>query len=204
MSQQVFPSLPGITWNITRAPKFATKLQQAVGGQTIAAAFQPYPIWRWTLEFEFLRTYGAFAEWDTLAGFFNGLLGGWDTFLYHDPEDFTVTAQQIGVGDGADTTFQLGRTLGGYLFEPIYNTDTTNQTVKVYKNGVLQTLGVDYTISATALVTFTVAPGVGVSVTWTGDYYWRCRMETDSTEFGMFAQNFWKAKQLSFVSVLGA
>ncbi len=204
MSSSIFPTLPGITWNITRAPKFATKVQQSVGGQTIAAAFQPYPIWRWQLEFEFLRTYGAFTEWQTLAGFFNSLLGAWDTFLYHDPEDYTVTAQLIGTGTGSLTTFQLGRTLGGYLFEPIYNTDTTNQTVKIYKNGVLQTVTTNYTISASGLVTFTSAPANGLAITWTGDFYWRCRMESDSTEFGMFAQHFWQAKQLSFLSVLGA
>lgn len=201
MSNAIFPSLPGITWNITRRPTFATKVQQAVGGETIAAAFQPYPIWRWQLQFQFLRTYGAYVEWQTLVDFFNSRQGAFDTFLYDDPEDDSVTAMQFGTGDGATTAFQLGRTLNGGLFEPIYNTHGAPQ---IYKSAVLLTVGVDYTISASGLVTFTVAPAAAAPLTWTGQYYWRCRFESDSADFGMFAQHFWEAKQLSFVSVLGA
>lgn len=204
MSNAIFPTprstgtLPGITWNITRAPIFATKIQQAVGGQRIAAAFQPYPIYRWTLEYEFLRAYDSYTEWQTLIGFFNARKGSYDTFLFNDPSDNTVTDQLIGSGTGSLTTFQLLRTLGGFS-EPIYN---VNSVPVIKLNGVVQVSG--YTISSSGLVTFSVAPANGVTVTWTGTYYWRCAFDQDSTEFGMFANNFWQNKKVSFKSTLGA
>lgn len=206
MSNALFPfprstgPLPGITWNLTRRPMFATKVQQAVGGQTIAAAFQPYPIWRWQLEYQFLRTYTPYAEWDLLVDFFNSRQGAFDTFLLDDPEDDSVTTMQFGTGTGSATQFQLGRTLNGGLFEPIYN---LNGAPSIFVNGVLKTAGVDYNIAA-GLVTFTVAPAAAAALTWTGQYYWRCRFEQDSQEFAMLAQNFWSAKQVALISVLGA
>jgi uncharacterized protein (TIGR02217 family) len=210
MSNAIFPSLLGQTWNITRAPRFATKIQQAVGGRRITAAFQPYPIYRWSLEFEFLRTYtpagaSAFTEWQQLIGFFNSRQGAFDSFLYSDPEDNTVLAaspQLIGTGNASTTTFQLGRALNAGLFEPIYNVDARIAAPKIYLNGVLQ--GGGYTISATGLVTFGAAPGVGVSVSWSGQFYWRCQFETDDTEFAMIVSGFWKNPKLAFVSLIGA
>ena len=209
MSNALFPfprstgALPGISWDITRAPAFATKTQQVVGGNEYAIAFQPYPIWHWTLTYDFLRTYtpqggSPFTEWQTLVGFFTARQGSFDTFLFDDPEDDTATAQLVGTGDGSNKVFQLGRTLG--LFEPIYNVQGT-PTPQVFLNGTLQVSG--YTISGGTL-TFTAAPGAGVLVTWTGKFYWRCRFEQDTTQFGMLASGFWDAKSITIRSVLGA
>lgn len=210
MSSAVFPALPGLTWNITRTPQFSTKIQQAVGGRRIAAAFQPYPIRKWTLEYEFLRAYtpvggSPFTEWQTLEGFFNARQGSFDTFLFDDPEDDTATAMIFGTGNGSQTAFQLGRTLGGF-FEFVYNVygATFSGAPAIYNNAVLQTAGVDYNLSASGVVTFTSAPAGGHSLTWTGTFRWRCAFEQDATEFNMFAQHFWAAKSVSFLSVLGA
>jgi uncharacterized protein (TIGR02217 family) len=208
MSSAIFPSLPGLQWGIRKRPKFRTKIQQAVGGRELRAAFQPYPIWRWRLSYEFLRTYTAasgtpYTELQSLLGFFLARQGAFDTFLYSDPSDKTVTLQSIGTGTGALTTFQLARTYGGFT-EPIYNVDATSAAPLIYKNGVLQTLTTDYTISSTGLVTFVVAPANGLAITWTGSYYWRVRFDGDDTEFSQFVENFWENHDLSFISVLGA
>lgn len=204
MSNAIFPALPGLTWNITRTPKFSTKVQQAVGGSSIAAAFQPYPIWQWQLEYEFLRTYSPFSEWQTLAGFFNARLGGWDTFLYQDPEDANVAGQLIGIGNGTTRTFQIGRSLAGGLFEPLYNFDLVTAPLQFFLNGLLQSGTYSFANNTTGIVTFNTAPPAGVAITWTGYYYWRCRFAQDTTQFGMFAQHFWLAQAVSFFSVLGA
>ena len=198
MSQSILPVLPGLTWQNAKAPGFATKVQESVGGTVIAAAFRPYPIRAYEVKHELLRSYGAFTELATLYGFFCSMLGGFDTFLYDDPEDDTVTKSLIGTGNGSALTFQLGRTFGGF-FEPVYN---VNSSPLIYVNNVLKTVVTDYTISASGLVTFTSAPGGGLPVQWTGTYYWRCRFETDDLSFTEFANLFWEQAGLKFRTVL--
>jgi len=204
MSQAVLPVLPGLQWENATTPSFETKIQTSVGGSEVRAAFMPYPIRQYTLVHGFLRQYGAFTEMATLHAFFCARQGAFDSFLFDDPSDDTVTLQQIATGNGVLTTFQLGRTIGGGFgvgfFEPIYN---TNATPLIYVNGVLKTAGTDYTISATGLITFTVAPGA-VAIAWTGTYYWRCRFEEDALEFTEFANLFWAQKALRFRTVLNA
>jgi uncharacterized protein (TIGR02217 family) len=158
----------------------------------------PYPIRAYELKHEMLRSYGAFTELATLYGFFCSRQGALDSFLYNDPEDNSVTAQLFGTGDGTTVAFQLGRSLGGF-FEPIYN---TNATPQIFVNGVLKTVGSDYTINSAGLVTFTVAPSAALPITWTGTYYWRCRFEEDQLSFGEFANLFWKQDGLKFRTLL--
>jgi hypothetical protein len=50
----------------------------------------------------------------TLLGFYNARQGSFDTFLFTDPDDSSITGQQIGIGDGSTKTFQLLRALGGF------------------------------------------------------------------------------------------
>jgi uncharacterized protein (TIGR02217 family) len=195
MSQQVFPALPGLAWNVTKAPQWSTKVQKADGGKELRASFYSSPIWRWVLQYEVLRQATAFSELQTLVGFFNARQGMFDSFLYSDPDDNAVTAESFGTGDGATTAFQLKRAYGGYA-ENVFD---LNGTPAIYKNAVLQ--GSGYSINASGLVTFTTAPAVGVALTWTGGYYWRVRFDQDSAEFNKFMSQLWDTKQIAFVSV---
>jgi uncharacterized protein (TIGR02217 family) len=218
MSNAIFPlprssgSLPGISWNITRAPQFATKVQKAVGGAVTTYAFQPYPIYRWTLEYEFLRSYtpaggSPFTEWQTLEEFFKARQGAYDSFLFTDPDDTTAAATLFGTGDGTTTAFQLGRalTVGGF-FEPVYNVYGAAYagSPQIYKNAVLQASPADYSLSASGLVTFTSPPALGLALTWTGTYRWRTRFADDLATFELFANGFWRNRQVALVSVLGS
>lgn len=210
MSNSVFPSqssLPGLKWDINKVPTFNTAVQKAVGGREVRAAFQPYPIWRWTLAFEFLRETTGFSEFKTLAGFFTARQGRFDSFLYEDPSDYLIadtspsTRQIFGTGDAATTGFQLGRSLGtSGLFEPIYN---LHATPKIYVNDVLKSTPGDYSVSATGVVTFVSAPAAAAVLTWSGTYYWRVRFGDDSADFNNFANLFWNAKQISLEQLLG-
>jgi len=130
-----------------------------------------------------------------LAGFFLQRSGSFDTWLYTDPDDNTVALQGFGVGDGTTTQFQLVRSFGGFT-EPIYD---INGTPSIYKAGVLQ--GSDYSINATGLVTFTVAPTGGQALTWTGSYYFRCRFLKDQLEFNQFMKQFWELRTMEFKTV---
>lgn len=200
MSDELFPALPGLKWDIRKTPGFRTAIQQAVGGREVRVSYQPYPIWRWTLAFEFLRETTGFDEFRTLAGFFTARRGAFDSFLYEDPSDSSVTDENFGTGDGSTVGFQLGRALGDGLFEPIYN---LNGAPVIKKNGNIQTPPGDYTVSATGIVTFASAPAVGRALTWTGSFYWRVRFAEDSAEFANFANLFWNAHEISLVQLLG-
>src|ERR1700739_2665058 len=94
----VFPtSLPGLAWNVVKAPTFQTRIQRAVSGRELRALDYPYPLWQFTLVFEFLRDNPAagFNELRTLMGFYLLCNGAFATFLYRDPSDNAVTGQVL-------------------------------------------------------------------------------------------------------------
>ncbi len=195
MSSSVFPILPGMAWGVIKRPRFSTIVQKTASGREIRSALMSYPLWEFSLSFEVLRGSNGYTEMQTLAGFFNQLLGSYDTFLFNDPTDNSVTAQPFGTGDGLTTDFQLLRTMGGFI-EPVQN---VNGTPSIYVNGTLQTSG--YTVGSTGIVTFTTAPASGVALTWTGNFYFRCRFTQDIAEFDQFMQAMWSLKKLAFTSV---
>lgn len=59
---------------------------------------------------------------------------------------------------------------------------------------------VSYTISATGLVTFNAAPSAA-ALTWSGDYYWRCRFDADDLPFEQFMAQFWKTGEVKLITV---
>jgi uncharacterized protein (TIGR02217 family) len=195
VSSAVFPTLPGLTYDIQRVPTWKTKVQQSVSGREVRGAFMSAPLYSFTLTFEFLRS-NALAELQTLVAFFNARQGSYDSFLYSDPVDNNVTQQSLGTGTGTQTTFQLLRSFGVNI-EPVCNVNTITG---VYLNGVSTSA---YSISATGLITFTTAPGAGVAVTWTGSYYYRCRFTQDTAEFENFMQDLWSLKKIEFLANLG-
>ncbi|MBV9861882.1 MAG: DUF2460 domain-containing protein [Alphaproteobacteria bacterium] len=192
MSTAVFPSLIGQGWSVAKAPGFATRIQRAVSGRELRVLDMPSPLWTFTLTFTYLPV----ADLQTLMGFFLARQGAYDTFLFDDPSDDAVFAQQIGIGDGSTTVFQLGRGLGGF-FEPIA---APNRVGAVYLNGIVQG---GYRVDAgTGLVTFATAPDAGLSITVDFTYYFRCRFLDDASQFENFMQNLWQLQKLQFVSVL--
>ncbi|HSM99024.1 MAG TPA: DUF2460 domain-containing protein [Gallionella sp.] len=195
MSNAVFPVLPGLAWDILLSPLFNTKVHRSVSGYEVRAAFMVYPLWKFALKYEVLRDNASFNELRTLVGFYNARQGQFDSFLYSNPSDSSVTAQQFGVGTGSQFTFQLTRSFGGYV-EPVHN---LNGNPSIYVNGVLKTLTTDYTISATGLVTFLASPPNGASITWTGSFYYRCRFLSDTNDFNQFMKNLYNLSKLEFI-----
>lgn len=193
MSNAVFPTFAGISWPVKRKAVFNTKVLTAKTGREFRSSFTSYPTYTVDLSFEYL----SLADWKTLLGFFNSRRGRFDSFLFEDANDKSVTAQSFGTGNGAQTAFQLVRTLGGFT-EPCEN---INGTPSIYLNGVLQSSG--YTISSTGVVTFSSAPANAVAITWTGNYYWRVRFDQDSSEFEENMRHFFANKKLAFVGAVG-
>jgi uncharacterized protein (TIGR02217 family) len=196
MSNAVFPTLPGLTWNVRKEPTWKTKIQESVSGKELRAAWMSYPNWRFSLSYEVLRA-NALAELQSLVGFFNARAGAFDSFLYHDPDDNSVTNYQFGTGDGSTKDFQLVRSYGGFV-EPVQN---LNGSPSIYKAGVLQAPVSDYNLGATGIVSFVTAPANGAALTWTGNFYYRVRFAQDRAEFNQFLYQLWELKKLEFISV---
>lgn len=196
MSNAVLPTFPGMTPEVTRAPVWSTTKKTSVSQREFRTANASYPRYRVKLSYEVLRQTVGHTEMTTLAGFINQRFGGFDSFLWTDPDDYTVTAQVLAVGDGATKLFQLVRTFGGFV-EPVWD---ANSAPLIYVGGVLKTLTTDYTVSATGLVTFVAAPGAGLPVTWTGTYYRRMCFVSDTHDFAQFMAKFWSLKTLDMIS----
>lgn len=202
----IFPKLPGETVPVIRRPAFSTIIQGASSGLEVRIGEWVYPRWEWEIPFSWLSQEAAIGDFQTLAGFFIGLFGAFDAFLFNDPLDNSTTLPDapaatpsiIGTGDGTTTTFQIGRTLSGN-FEPLYDINSTVAAPKIYLNTTLQSSG--YAISATGLITFTSAPGAGVLVKADFQYYWRVRFADDSTDFANFAGKLWENQKLTLQQV---
>lgn len=199
MTVSLFPTLAGVTYPVKKSPIWDTDVTRAISGKRTTLARMSYPTYAFELPISFLRTAAAYAEFQDLMAFYNTVQGRANLFRFNDPDDNTATAQGFGTGDGATTEFQLVRAITGLSFswvDPVYYP----VTAAIYKNAVLQTLGVNYTISTTGLVTFTVAPAAAAALTWTGTFNWLVRFDDDSQSFEQFVSNIFELKALRFSS----
>jgi len=194
MSNAVFPALPGLKWDIKKTPEFSTCVQTSASGKENVTAYWSYPRWQFELSYELLRDTGV-SELKTLMGFFLQRQGRFDSFLFNDTSDNSITGQQIGVGDGSATRFQLVRTLGGFV-EPM---KAINGTPTIYLAGIAQASG--WSVDSSGIVTFSTAPGTGVSITADFTYYFRCRFLQDTSEFSQFMYQLWENKKVQFKSI---
>lgn len=199
MSNALFPDLIGLKAERSAEPEFTTRIQRGVSGAEARAAMQAYPTVRFTLDYDVIR-HGASVDLRQLKGFFLARRGAFDSFLFTDETDFSVTDQAIGTGDGTTTQFQLARTWGydasSQLTEPVMN---VNAITNVKKAGTATTA---YTINSTGLITFTTAPTAGQAITWTGSYYYRARFLSDNLSFDRFLQDLYSAKKVELIASL--
>jgi len=208
MSQLILPNLIGLKINISRKIIHSTLIQEATSGKEVRSAYWSYPRYVLNLNFSVLRSASkpTYNEYERLIGFLQRMAGQQDSFLFAIPDDQSVTDMPFGVGNGTTTSFQLQRTLvptsdiaetnkalwkyfpsNADGFEPIFN---TNSTPIISVNGSVVTSG--YSIN-NGLVTFTNPPANNHLLTWTGTYFWRCRVNTDETEFQRFLNGYYEA-----------
>ena len=122
MSDDLFPKLPGLKWGTVKAPIFSTAVLTAASGRSTRGSFQSYPQWKITASYEFLRGGNGYDELQQVVGFFCARLGQWDSFLYRDDDDYQVTNQALGIGDGVTKEFRFVRSFGGFV-EPVLAPD---------------------------------------------------------------------------------
>lgn len=190
----VFPTLPGLGWDVKKTPVFKTLVQESQSGRECRLALMSYPIWEFELSFSVLRGDSGLAEMQQLAGFFIKQKGQFGAWFYADPDDFTVNNHAIGVGNGTNAQFQLTRSMGG-MVEPVMYPNNIVMLVNGYPVAhINETLGV---------VTLSSPPASGASVAWSGSFYYRCRFKEDSAQFNQFAYKLWELQSLSFRACLG-
>jgi uncharacterized protein (TIGR02217 family) len=193
MGNATFPTVPGMTLNVTKSPTWSTAVQQAVSGKEIRRAQRSRTIWKFTLNFEFLRADSRFTEYQQIAAFFNARQGQYDSFLFSDPSDNTATAQAFGSGDGVTTKFKLLHSIGSWS-EPIgYASSPT-----IYINGVSTTAFTSDGLT----ITFNTAPAAGAALTWSGTFCYRVRFAEDTIDFEQFMQNLWTLNKCNLVGVI--
>lgn len=196
------PSLPGLAWSRHKKPTFNTRIASHVSGREVRVPLMSYPLYEFEATYDGLTSSATlFAGLGTsslqnLMGFFLQLQGQFGTFLYTDPDDNTVTGQAIGTGDGTTTSFQMVRTLGGFV-EPVgWVTAISN----VYLNGTPQSGGA-YSLSAPNTLVFVSAPGAGVAITADFSYAFNCRFLDDNMDFEEFMATLWKLDSMKFRSI---
>lgn len=200
MSNAVYPDLPGIDVRVRKFPMFKTMLQETVSGRETAASFMAYPLWKFSLSYNVLRSDPAFADLQTLLDFFLSRRGRYDDFLFTDPDDSSVTDEPFGTGDGATAAFQLIRKIKASGFsEPMLN---INGAPVIKVAGVTKTATTHYNIDSAGMVTFTLGniPTAGQALTWSGAYYFRVRFLQDDMEFAKFLHQLFEAKRVEFRS----
>lgn len=197
MTLPLFPALKGVAWPVIRAPQWSTDTQVSTSGKRTTLGRYIFPTYGYTLTYEFLRSDATNKELQDLIGFYNTVGGARDLWQFNDQDDNTATTQLFGTGDGVTTAFQLTRTVSGNTFsstDPVFSATVTT----IFDNAVAKTPVTDYVVSATGLVTFTVAPAAAHLLTWTGTYTWLCRFNDDTNDFEKFMLNLYELKKIKF------
>jgi len=175
-----------------KSPSFNTLMaedQADVGNAAIG--LKPYPTWDFELSTGVITGNEADATSTAAAlmGTFIACGGRNGLFLFTDPQDSAVlqgTSALLDVtagsatpmsqtGNGTSKQFQTARLIGGIGVDLLQNVSIT----QVFVNGVLKSLGSDYSINATGVITFASAPASNATLAWSGTFQYLCRFAKD-------------------------
>lgn len=179
MTIQLLQNMP---WSLRKGMSKGLKFNSA-GQDTASAVGNSYvskqPFARWTFEVAMDHVQGqenlSNAYTSIMMGTYMACCGRTFPFLFVDPQDNQVLNMQFGVGDGSTKNFQLSRGVGGA-------TDIVQfpqGSITVFVNGTLTTT---YSLSSTGVVQFTSAPAIAAVLTWTGNFAFYCRFDSDQQE----------------------
>jgi len=209
MATLIFPTLTNSQgYPVTRKEIWKSVVQEAWGGKETLFPAWSYPRHQWSMPFTVLRIGtlegGTFNELQQLMGFVNSVNGAGIPFYYSDPDDNSVSSDVAintnvpgsNLGDGTTTTFQLSRTMSGFV-EPILN---INVLTTVFVSGV-PTGAFTLAANPSGIITFTSAPAASAPVTWTGTFYFLCRFVDDQIEFEKFVSGRYELKKLQWINL---
>lgn len=162
-------------------PNFRTEPAESKGGRQQRNIVRAQP----GFKFDIGHNVKSPTQIATLIDFFWLRQGMAHSFRAKDPNDYQVTTNNFGTGDGATVAFQL-RQVKSDAAATFYRTITkpVSGTILIYKNAVLQTETTHYTINySTGIVTFVTAPANGLALTWTGEFDICVHFASDLAQF---------------------
>ena len=206
--------LRGFAFSVRWTPQFFNQTRTAQSGAAVTIGLAQYPLHQFELTYSILADFpgGTYAaanyEFRRLLGFYSQMQGSLGRFFFLNPDDFTVTDQFLGTGDGTTTTFVITRDIGdpvlstGIGREPIGGIMSGlagNPTVKI--NGSVTAA---YTIQqspANNTITFSSPPAPSAALTITLPFfYYYCRFVEDSLLLEKFSGNRWQAASVKLQS----
>lgn len=202
MTLPVYPTLKGRAWYKWTPRFYNMPTQTTASGADVDLGLAEYPLHDVEITYDVLRDYNGLVDLKTLMGFVLQIGGVKGRFLFSHPDDHSVTAQGIGVGDGSTKTFTLVRSFGAGGFagiEPVGQVDL-GSTFNVYVAGVLKTITTDYTVDQTTpganTVTFTAAPASSAAITVDMTYFYYVKFTDDAQEFDKMMSGLWSAPKV--------
>ncbi len=193
-----FPALAALRATLTVKPRFDTGVADRMSGRSSRRARFAAPLMDFELSFDLLRSDAATREMQAIAGFFAQTKGAATPFWFTPPGLAEVTGQNLGVGDGATTTFPLVLTIGAALAPVASGSAIRAVTV----DGVAQAAGV-WSVSAaypTAIV-FAAPPAAGAAVAADFSALWLCRFADDRLDFEEFMTMLFRLRTLRLQAV---
>jgi uncharacterized protein (TIGR02217 family) len=195
----LFPSLSGQGWSVVKTPTFSTRVAGHSSGREVRSSLYAHTLYAFELTFDGLDSAGAYPalqaqSLQSLMGFWLSCGGQFGTFLYVDPTDCAAANQVIATGDGATTSFVLGRSIGGYYEPASYVTSVSAVTV-----GGAATSA--FSLSTPNVLTLASAPASGAQIAASFSFAFQCRFLDDQVEFENFMSGLWRAKGLKFRQV---
>jgi uncharacterized protein (TIGR02217 family) len=200
---------PMYGFSIMKKPVFASIVQSFKSGREVINAQQTTPLFEFELKYETLKDQtqnqtpyqpnAGFTALEQLSSLFLFCNGQYGRFVYEDLSDCSRTGQEIGVGDGVTTTFEIVETIAdantGLKFSFTVGKVNFNHSIVVYINGTPVPSAGNWEIdasTATQLV-WAVAPSEGAVITMDFYFYYLCRFISDEQEFEQFMKNWWTA-----------
>lgn len=131
-----------------------------------------------------------------------GSVTTWGSAVFLDQGVFNgANAQAVPLVNNGSTYYSpIQRNFGGQFLEDITDLNQTNYTLRVWANGVLQTSPANYSVGGPGLaipgssfqglyIQFVGTPTGPITIA--GQFYFRCRLESDRQDVEEFLQQFW-------------
>jgi hypothetical protein len=211
MSTAVFPTLAGLGWSITRSVRWSGRIQRNVSGKMVRISDYSYPDYEYEVNFNgglrigssLIRAGDSYNDVQTLMAFISSRQGTVDSWLYSDQDDYTVTNQALGAGNGVQTAFQMLRSNFGGFGEPIYAPNVISQVrVAGTPTGAYSLQG--WGTANPGVITFSSPPANGAAIAADFTFYWPCHFMDDGVPFEKKFFGRYFVKSLKFETLKGA
>lgn len=200
MTNYIYPSFQGWSYNKEKKPIWKTNVYEATSGRENRIQKWSYPRYKISITYNFMTDKNVpgvtldKGDIERLQGFFNKVGGNAEDFLFLDDIENSCTNQTFALGDASTKTFQLLRSLNDYV-EPV---NGIAEAPHIYIDGVETNA---FTWNNNGFITFTTAPAVGAVLSWSGRYYFRVRFENEQLELSRTFEGLWEGIEVNLITV---